>query len=133
MELKRLTGLVEQLEPKLLYGTKSGGQDYLYVVMNFVLAGDREGEAPAVTLTFQNVDTDVVKVLESIRTPARLTLALVDVDVPDVVIDLYTFMKLVRADCTDDTVSVDWSREYRGTRPCPSRRMTRDAAPSLFR
>ncbi|KQP52997.1 hypothetical protein [Methylobacterium sp. Leaf106] len=121
------------IEP-LVYGTKHAGNDYLYVLVGAVLPDDQKDSPPKTTLTFENIDKDMAKVLRGI-TPG--TYASVDLDIvlagsPEVVERSHTNLRGVRGSYDAAQVSLDISREPFTSEPWPDGRMTSSRFPSLF-
>lgn len=124
---------VRTSDEPLTYGTHHQGQTYDFVLMGAQLPDDVDGASPSTSLTFENVDKDMVGLLRSITTTATIELRLVLSTALDVIEEQYLDFRatLIRGDA--DKVTVDISREYLGAYNWPYARMTASRFPGLHR
>lgn len=115
----------------LLAGTRSGGNDYLFVLLSAILPDDLSESPPSVTLAFANLDKDMVAVLRGVTTPATVALTVIDARDPDTPLATYTDMQAIRGSYNASQVTLEIGREPFTSEPCPAWRMTKDAFPAI--
>lgn len=119
-------------EEPLVYGTKSGGYDWLFCGMGAILPGDEEGAPQSVSLFFENIDGNVGAVARSILTPARIDLFRVLASSPDVIEQSYIKFQGTEATIEADKVEIAISRAHFTSEPFPPHPMSKQNTPGLF-
>ena len=117
----------------LIYGTKHGGNDWLFVLMGAVVPDDQKDSPPSARLVFDNVEREVIDQLRSILTPVTIDLFVVMASDPEAVEAQYTGLKGVKASYSAGQITLDISREPFTSEPWPSGRMTYERFPGLHR
>lgn len=117
----------------LTYGTRSQGQTYQFVLMSALVPSDPQDGHGKASLVFENVDADMAAVIRSILTPATVDMFVVLASAPDDIEAEYLGLYGVKGSYTDETVTLDISREPMTSKGFPSGRMTRARCPGLFR
>lgn len=120
------------LEP-LVYGTRSRGKDYLFVMMSALLPSEDEDTSPAMQLLFEDVENQTAGILRSFQTPATLTLTEVLASSPDIVQGEYVDLLTVSARGDASQCTLDISREWFISEPSPAGRFTKPFFPGLHR
>ncbi len=117
------------VEP-LRYGTRSGGNEFEFVMMSAIVPDDRKGTPPRVALVFENVGFDVVEVAQSFTDPATASIELVLASAPNLVIQAYRGLRIVRCTIDESSATFDLSREPFVSEPF-SARQTKNFFPGL--
>lgn len=117
----------------LTYGTWHQGQLYEFVVLTALLPDDIEDSPARTSLSFENVDVDLVSVLRAVRRPATMELRMVLSNALDTVEDRYTDLLLTHIQGDADKLTADISREYLGAHNWPYGRMTAGRFAGLHR
>ena len=117
----------------LLYGTRRGGQDWLFVLMGAIVPDDQKDTPPRASLVFDNVTREVVDQLRSIITPVSVDLTVVLASDPESVEAQCTDLKGVKASGSANQITLEISREPFTDEPWPSGRMTYERFPGLHR
>lgn len=125
-------------EDPLIYGTRSAWrganpvtQPYLWIVASALLPSDQEDAPAAAQIAIENLDSEMVSLLRSFRTPATVNMAVVLAETPDLIEAEYLDLQLLSADITDAEILLSISRDEIELEPFPPGRMTRDRFPGL--
>ena len=125
-------------EDPLIYGTRSTwrgadpvSQPFLWIVASALLPSDQEDTPAAAQIVLENLDSEMVAVLRSFRTPATVNMAVVLADTPDLIEAEYLDLQLVSAEISDGEIQLSISRDEIELEPFPPARMTRDRFPGL--
>jgi hypothetical protein len=111
----------------LVYGTRSQGEVYYFTMISALLPDDVRGASPSISLVFEIVTRDLVKIARSVRSPADLELRLVRAASPNYIEQAFTKMKTRIRRYSDRTMTIEASRDsydresYPAHRPGPSR------------
>ncbi len=119
------------VEP-LVYGTRSGGNQYLFVLLSAILPDDMPNTSPQTTLALANIDSGLSASLRSITSPCWVDLTVVLASAPDDILEQYTGLRGRRGSSNAAQVSLEISREPFTSEPCPAGRMTKQRFPTLF-
>ena len=128
---------VLSVEP-LEYGTRSSwlspdGQPYKYVVMDAVMPADEDGILPAMEFVLRHVPAGMASVLRMVSTRATASIAVALASNPDVPEWVCLGLKMMAAEIQPGELTLSFSRDYVGSEPWPSHRITRQTFPGLFR
>lgn len=121
-----------QVDPELIYGTVSRGETYNFLPIGVMLPGDNDEEAPAFRLTMDNIMRDLVPLLRTMTTPAKVTIEMVLATAPDLVEIQWPDFDLVNADYNQESVVVDLVVDSLTTDPYPAGRFTPSGFGGLF-
>jgi len=117
------------VEP-LVYGTKSVGLEYQFVLMSAITPDDQKGVPPRTALVFDNIDADMVALARSFTKPASADLAVVFASAPDFVTQSYKGLRIVKVSYNEASVTFDLSREPLVSEPFGARQ-TKNFYPGL--
>lgn len=127
------TDPTERLEESpLLYGTRSRGQSYIFLPMNFALPDETDGGVPAMRLTIDNVGLELIGLLRSTSTPALVAMELVLASAPDDVEIAMPQFELVSADYDAEQVTLTLALNGLATEPFPYGSFSPATFPGLF-
>lgn len=122
-----------------VYGTRSTWrsngpvpEDYYWIIASAVLPSDMEDAPAAAQIVLENLDSRMVSVVRSFRTPASISLAVVMADSPDVIEQEFDGLLLTSSDVNAGEITLTLSREEIELDFFPSGRMTRDRFPGLY-
>lgn len=117
----------------LYYGTRSGGKEYLFVLMSAILPDDQREAPPRVTLIFDNVNREIIDQLRSILTPVMIDLTVVRAADPETPEATFAGFRGVKATYDASQITLEISREPFTSEPWPAGRMTYERFPGLHR
>ncbi|WP_100962635.1 DUF1833 family protein [Bosea sp. FBZP-16] len=127
------TDPTERLEESpLTYGTRSRGQSYIFLPMNFALPDETDGGVPAMRLTIDNVGRELINLLRSTSTPALVAMELVLASAPDAVEIAMPQFELVSADYDAEQVTLTLALNGLATEPFPYGSFSPATFPGLF-
>lgn len=118
------------VEP-LLYGTKSRGQDYLFVPMEVVVPGE-EDQAQEAKLEVDNTDQGLINAIRSISNAALVKLEIVLPSDPDVVEREYPALMISHVEYDERTVRFTLALDALTTEPYPGTAFIPSMFPGLF-
>ncbi|MFO1126382.1 MAG: hypothetical protein U1E25_14635 [Methylocystis sp.] len=95
----------------LRYGTRSGGNEFEFVNLSAIVPDDRKGTPPRVALILENVGFDVIEVAQSFTNIATAAIDLVLASAPNLVIQSYRGLRIVRCSFDEASATFDLSRE----------------------
>ncbi|ABS68945.1 conserved hypothetical protein [Xanthobacter versatilis] len=116
----------------LQYGTVSRGETYLFALIRAAWPDDKQDEAPASQLVFENVAADQVALVRKMRGPATVLLEIVTSAAPDHVEAPFDGLLTVDVSYDANQITLTLSREAYMSEPWPCDRMTKDRFPGLF-
>ncbi|MBN9304116.1 MAG: hypothetical protein BGO82_17220 [Devosia sp. 67-54] len=116
----------------LRYGTVSRGDTYEFYPMSLVLPEDSEDTVPAMQWVLDNISRQLVPLLRSVQTPAKVTIELVLASAPDTVEASWPEFDLVAAQPNALTVELTLSTESDAAEPYPSGLFTPAGFGGLF-
>ena len=106
-------------------------QPFLWILASALLPSDQEDTPAAAQIVVENLDSEMVSLLRSFRTPATVNMAVVLAETPDLVEAEYLDLQLLSADISDAEILLSISRDEIELEPFPPGRMTRDRFPGL--
>lgn len=115
----------------LVYGTRSNGIEYFFVLMGAVLPDDRKGTPPRTALTFDNIQSSYVELTRSFTSPAFVDMKVVFASAPDLVTQHYAGLRMTRVSYDESSLTFDISRELFLSEPFGARQ-TKNFFPGLF-
>jgi hypothetical protein len=104
----------------LAYKTVSRGNDYSFLPMAVALPDEREGSAPRVQLRVSNVTRDLVTLIRSTTTPARVKIELVLASAPDDVEVESPWLDAISVRNTAEEITIDLSLNSMAAEPLPA-------------
>lgn len=124
----------------LLYGTRSRWMDsdpvnepFHFIIASVELPGDREDAPSSARIVLENISGDLPKLMRSFTDLARVHMAVVLADTPDVIEFEYRDMVLMDGGGTLGEVSIELSREPIEEESVPVDRITKGRFPGMFR
>lgn len=122
----------------LAYGTRSSwltanpaADPFLFVLLSAMVPDDKKDAPAAATLTLEAVDNEVAKLLRSTTERARVDMAVVLASNPNELLFEQLDMRLINAEGSADSVTLQISRDPITAEPWPGGRMTRARFPGL--
>jgi hypothetical protein len=87
----------------------SRGDVFTAYPFHLVLTNDDGERAPEVSVSFDNVSQDLIKILREVHAPIKVTIELIWSDAPDVVEKEISHLRLVSISYTDETINAKLS------------------------
>jgi len=116
----------------LVYGTRSRGEDYMFLPMGYAMPDETDGGVPAMRLTIENVGLELIALLRSTSTPAQVGMELVLASAPDMPEITLPQFELVGADYDAEQVILTLALNGLATEPFPFGSFSPATFPGLF-
>lgn len=117
----------------LTYGTRSMGRVFYYALMTTKIPDDRQDTPARTSLSFDNVENDMIAAVRSVSTPASVDIELVLSSAPDAVEARWRNLRAVRASYDVSRITIEVTREPYTSEPWPKGRATASRLPGLHR
>ena len=115
----------------LTYGTRSNGQDFVFVLMSAYIPDDAKDETVRTSIIFENVSYDVVKLLRAITSPLQVRFDTVFASAPDDLYSTFTGMEVTKATYDKDKVTLEIARDHFWLENWPRLRFIKAFFPAL--
>lgn len=116
----------------LIYGTRSRGNDYLFLPISGILPDDKEDSPPQARLVIENISRDLIGLLRSTTIPATVDMEIVLASAPDFVEIVLPELDLISADYDMQSVTLGLSINALQNEPFPGDAITPSNFPGLF-
>ena len=116
----------------LTYGTVSRGHAYLFFPFSHVLPDEVDDRAPAAQIQIENVSRDLIQLLRSANTSAKVDMELVLASAPDNVEIEYLGFDLSAVTYNAEIVTLELTIDSLDTEPYPAGKFTPAGFPGLF-
>jgi hypothetical protein len=116
----------------LTYGTISRGFPYLYIPFAAVLPDDKEDAPPVGRLMVDNIYRELIPLLRSYSTPAKVTMEIVMASTPDFVEAAWADFDLLTSSFDQASVTISLGVDALQNEPFPSDTLNPSTFPGLF-
>lgn len=116
----------------LLYGTVSRGNQFLFLPFSAILPDDKDESPPQARLVIDNVDRQMIPVLRSTSTPAKVMMEMVLASSPNAVEIQFPELDLVSADYDAQSITISLQVDALMTEPYPADSLTPSYFPGLY-
>ena len=106
---------------------------YDHAVMSVVFSDDSEGDLPSMPLELANVSTDVTDITDEAIEKIMVDIVLVAASDTSQMLGEVRGLDLMRADASDERLSIDVGFATVETEPYPAWRMVKNNVPGIFR